>query len=363
MLVKGLDRGGAESLLVLSSRFRNPDLAAIEVAHLSPHRTELVSELIDTGATVSCLVQSSMLDPRWLWRLRRTIIGAAVVHSHSPVPAVAARLMSRTIRRCDRPRLVTTEHNVWDSHHRLTRLAEQVTFGLDDAHVAVSDAVRRSLPEPLQGQVEVVVAGVDLEAIRAGADRDSARRELGVADDEILVGTIANLRPQKGYRDLLRAASEVTASNSQVRFVAIGQGPDLSELTDLHRSSGLGDRFRFLGFRPDAARLLSGFDIFCLASHHEGLPVALMEALALGIPVVATRAGGIPELVQDQHQGRLVEVGDWRSLAAALSAEAADDTTRKAHADEAAAVGDGLSVGFSVRRIEKIHAQLVRTAL
>lgn len=361
--MKGLDRGGAESLLVLSSSFRNPDLMPLEVAHLSPHRTELVDALTDTGATVTCLVRSSLLDLRWLWRLRRAITGAAVVHSHSPVPAVAARLVSRTIRRSDRPRLVTTEHNVWDSHHRLTRLAEQVTFGLDDAHVAVSDAVRRSLPEPLQARVEVVVAGVDLAAIRAEADRDSARRAMGVADDEILVGTIANLRPQKGYRDLLRAASEVTTSNSQVQFVAIGQGPDLTELTDIHRSCGLGNRFRFLGFRPDAARLLSGFDIFCLASHHEGLPVALMEALALGVPVVATRAGGIPELVQDQQQGRLVEVGDWRALAAALSAEAADDTTRKAHAEEAAAVGDRLSVESSVRRIEKIHAQLAGVPL
>src|SRR5690606_35090833 len=119
----------------------------------------------------------------------------------------------------------------------------------------------------------------DLDALRAAADRDGVRRELGVPDHEVLVGTVANLRPQKGYPDLLRAAATVLDQAADVAFVAVGRGPQENELAALHRSLGLGDRFTLLGYRADAARLMSGFDVFCMASHHEGLPVALMEAL------------------------------------------------------------------------------------
>ena len=361
-LVKGLDRGGAESLVLVGARHRDPQAARHEVAYLSAAHHELVGDLEAEGLPVTCLAPGSMLDLRWLGRLRQAMGRAQVVHAHSPVPAVAARLVARTLPRARRPTLVTTEHNVWDSHHPLTRFAERATFGLDDAHLAVSEAVRRSLPPGRRSQVEVVVAGVDLPAVRAEADRDGARRELGVAHHEVLVGTIANLRPQKGYPDLLRAARTVLDAAPEARFVAVGHGPQEAEVAALHRRLGLGDRFVLLGHRADAVRLLSGFDVFCLASHHEGLPVALMEALALGVPVVATRAGGIPELVTDGRHGRLVPVGASDELAAALLAEVGDVTKREAHAEHAAMAGGALSIETSVRRTEALYRDLVEEA-
>lgn len=90
-----------------------------------------------------------------------------------------------------------------------------------------------------------------------------------------------------------------------MRFVAAGQGPDEEMLHSLHRDLGLDDRVRFLGYVPDAARLIAAADVFVLASVHKGLPVAVMEALALGVPIVATRAGGVPELVEDGTNGAL----------------------------------------------------------
>jgi len=281
-----------------------------------------------------------------------------VVHTHSPVPSVAARITSRTLPLGERPKLVTTEHNVWDSHHRFTRFAEKVTFGMDDAHLAVSDAVRRSLPPARRSQVEVLVQGVDLPAVRSAADRERVRRDLGVADHEVLVGTVANLRRQKGYPDLLRAAATVIGAVPAARFVAIGQGPQEDEIAALHRSLGLGERFALLGYRADAVRLMSGFDIFCMASHHEGLPVALMEALALGLPVVVTSAGGNAELVTDGDEGRLVEPGRPDDLAGALVALATDDTARKAHAQRSHDRGDTLSILDSVRRHEALYREL-----
>ncbi len=358
---KGLDRGGAETLMLVGARHRHPTTTTTEVAYLSARHHQLVDDLAAEGVAVTCLAPGSMIDLRWLGRLRRMLAATDVAHSHSPVPATAVRIVSRTLPRRRRPRLVTTEHNVWDSHHPLTRLAEWATFKLDDAHLAVSDAVLESLPEAYRANVEVVKAGVDLDDVRAHADRAGLRRELGVADDEILIGTVANLRPQKGYPDLLRAARQVVDAMPAARFVAAGRGPHHSELEALHRSLDLGDRFMFLGHRTDAVRVMSGLDVFCLASHHEGLPVALMEALALGLPVVSTRAGGIPELVTDDRQGLLVEVGDVGALANALISEAGDIDQRTAHARAARATGDQLSITTSVRRTEALYRTLVES--
>ncbi|MCB0988501.1 MAG: glycosyltransferase [Microthrixaceae bacterium] len=357
-LVKGLDRGGAETLLLVGARHRDRAATTQRLAYLSRDHHQLVSELEAEGIPVSCVAPGSMLNPGWLLRLRRLMSDAEVVHSHSPVPAVTARLTALTLPRRRRPRLLTTEHNEWASHHPLTRLAERMTFRLDDAHLAVSEAVRSSLPASYRPSVEVLIAGVDIDSVRSQADRTGARAELGVTDGEVLVGTVANLRPHKGYPDLLRAARQVLETAPSVRFVAVGHGPSVDEITDLHRDLGLADRFTFLGHRRDAIRLMSGFDIFCLASHHEGLPVALMEALVLGIPVVTTRAGGIPELIDDGSQGRLVDIADVSALTNALLAEVNDHDARTHHSQHSAASGETLAIQRSVQRTEAIYAEL-----
>lgn len=359
-LVKGLSRGGTESLALLGARHRDRQSFSHSLAYVSVGHRDLAQDIVAEGVPVTCLGWNRPWDLRWLLRLRSALRSVDVVHAHSPVPAVAARLLARTLPARRRPRLMSTEHNVWASHHPATRFVEDLTFRLDDFHLAVSEAVRRSLPPSKAREVEVLVQGVDLPAVRATADRDAVRSELGVSDDEVLVGTVANLRPQKGYPDLLEAAATVLEQVPAARFVAVGKGPQADEIGEFHRHLGLGDRFQLLGYRPDAVRLVSGFDVFCMASHHEGLPVALMEALALGIPVVVTRAGGNAELVVDGEEGLLVDPGRPDQLATALVALAGDDTARKAHAQRAAERGDGLTVLASIRRHEEIYRALAR---
>ena len=139
---------------------------------------------------------------------------------------------------------------------------------------------------------------------------------------------------QKNYPLLLDVADRVTTERPNVRFVAIGQGPEESSLRARHGELGLGERFRFYGFAPDVHRLMSGFDVFCMSSAFEGLPVALMDACALGLPVVATAVGGIPEAIGDD--ALLVPSGDADALAAALIA-VIDDPERRAELGRAAA--------------------------
>lgn len=361
-LVKGLGPGGAEHLLLLAARHRDQTAVQPRVVYLLAHKTALVSGLEDVGVPTTCLGGRRLADPRWLFRIRRSLRTdpVDVVHAHSPLAAVAARIVLRTLSRRHRPRMVTTDHSLWSGHGRLMRWADRATCWVDDAHIAVSQAVLASLPARLRSRTEVVLHGIDLAAVRGQRDsRHEVRKELGVPADGTIVGTVANLRPIKGNADLFAAARVVLDEEPNVRFVTVGQGPQEEELRQLHDSLDLGDGLLMLGHRPDAVRVMGACDVFCLASHREGLPVALMEALALGLPIVATDVGGIPEVVDDGVEGTLVPPADPRRLADAVLDLARDDERRQQMADAARRRGESLSVEGAVRRTEAIYRELV----
>jgi glycosyltransferase involved in cell wall biosynthesis len=292
-LVKGLGPGGAERLIVTQATTDTTGWRH-DVVYLLAHKDHLVAELESAGIAVARLGGSRGRSLGWMWQFRQNLLRdpVDVVHVHSPVLAVACRLLARTIRR--RPAVVTTEHNRWPRHHRLTRLANRLTIRLNDATIAVSDDVRSTIQGIDTAKVTTIVHGVDLAAVRASVDRTAVRAELGAAADDIVVATVANFRREKALEILIAAAAEAMAEAPTLRYVLIGQGPLADELAAAVAGAGIGERFQILGYRSDATRVLSGADVFTLSSRHEGLPVAMMEALALGIPVAATAAGGIP---------------------------------------------------------------------
>lgn len=320
-VIKGLGPGGAEQLLVNQARATRAtpgNRVDFFAAYLVPVKRHLVPTLEAEGWTVRCLDSPWPWQFGWVLELRRMIKrhGIQVVHGHSPLVAAVTRLMVRTLPRRYRPATVYTEHNEWGRHRRSTRLANRVTIGREDRVFAVSGAVRQTMPPGLD--VEVLIHGVDVEAISAQrAERDQVRQELGIEPHDIVVGIVANFRREKAYDILMDAAERAVQAESRLRIVSVGQGPLEEEMRARHTKSGLGDRFMILGYRPDAVRVMSGFDIFTLSSLHEGLPVALMEAMALDLPVVSTRVGGIAEAVRD-WPAILVEPGDAPGLAAAL---------------------------------------------
>jgi glycosyltransferase involved in cell wall biosynthesis len=254
---------------------------------------------------------------------------------------------------------VYTEHNRWPSHHPVTRIANRLTFRLADATVAVSDDVRRSMGRS-GAAVEVIEHGVDADALRKySKERDAVRADLGIRANTLLAVTVANLRVAKGYRTLLDAARLVAETGAPVQFVAAGQGPQEAELKARIVELGLGETFRLLGYVPDAPRLIAGADMFVLASDHEGLPLAVMEALALGVPIVATAVGGVPELVEDGTSGRLVARRDPAALAAAVLA-LTETSTRARLAAGAAARGESVDGRAAVARLDRLYAEIAR---
>ncbi len=358
-LSKGLDRGGAERLLVEHAVAADRTRFDLEAAYLVPGLDHLVGDLEDRAVPVHCLGAGHDADPRWVARLVRLVRAGRfdVVHAHSPLSASVARLALRA--GAPTVRIVYTEHNRWPSYHPLTRTANATTFVANHAAIAVSADVRASMSAGARARTDVVHHGVDLGAIRAWRPaRADVRAELGVGPDEILALTIANYRANKRYPDLLAAARAVVDSTPTVRFAAAGHGPLEAEVRAEHARLGLGDRFRLLGYRDDALRLLAGADLFVLASGHEGLPVAVMEAFALGVPVVATAVGGLTEVVTDDVDGFLVPPGDPGALAAAVR-RAAAPAPRARLAAGAGAAGDRFAAAPAVRRIEAVYDRVV----
>jgi len=353
-LTKGLGPGGAERLVVSLAQNIDPDKFELRAAYLLPVKDHLVPEMEAAGVPATCL-NGTGAGVGWLARLRHLVAEhqPAVVHIHAPQPAAMARPVLRAMRR-RRPALVYTEHNTWAGYRLPTRLANAATFALDDHRFAVSQTAFDSIPRVLRSRTEVLVHGVDLEAVRAHADaRARVRAELGVADDQMLVVTIANLRQHKDYLTLLAAARRVADAGAPVRFAAVGQGPLEGQIRAEIGRLGLGATFDLLGYRADALDVLAAGDVFTLSSIAEGYPVSLMEALALAKPVVATAVGGIPEAVRDGVEGILVPPRSPGDLARALMSMASDPGRRAAMTDAASA----RSAQFDIRRAADRHAE------
>lgn len=316
-LIKGLGPGGAEQLLVSQARATNPDDATFEVAYLVPWKSHLVPNLEAFGWTVHLLGSGRSIDLRWAGRLRRLLRRERfdVVHGHSPLVAAIARIVLRTVPASERPKSVYTEHNEWGRHRTLTRLLNRATLSREDDIIAVSEAVRSSMAT--SAPVDVLEHGIDVDAVAAHrSQRHQVRAELGFSNDDVVIGIVANFRPEKAYDVLVDAAARVIEKDPAVRFVSVGQGPLENEIRQLVRARDLDDRFTILGYRDDAPRVMSAFDIFTLSSRHEGLPVSLMEAMALQLPVVATTVGGIAAATTG-WPAELVAPDDAAALAAA----------------------------------------------
>jgi len=190
-----------------------------------------------------------------------------------------------------------------------------------DHFVAVSEAARVHLFRTRQispPKITVIYPGVDLVRFDIQETLPMVRYELGLPDHALVIGVVARLVPYKGHADLIAALPRILQTAPTTRLVFIGDGPAASDLRRQVHEVGLAEQVHFLGARRDIPKLLRALDVFVLPSHQEGLGLAIIEAMAAGLPVVATRAGGIPEVVIEGETGLLVEPGNPPELAEAI---------------------------------------------
>jgi sugar transferase (PEP-CTERM/EpsH1 system associated) len=179
-------------------------------------------------------------------------------------------------------------------------------------------------------KIVTIVNGVDTARF-AEAPRDAGRRALGLGEDRVVIGTVGRLNPVKDQGTLLDAFARVPDGRRELALVLVGEGPAAGALRDRAERPDLDGRVHFLGRRDDIPLVLRGLDVFALPSLNEGISNTVLEAMASGLPIVATRTGGNPELIEDGVTGRLVPVGDAAALAQALGTYARDPLLRTLH--------------------------------
>jgi glycosyltransferase involved in cell wall biosynthesis len=284
---------------------------------------ELGQELREEGFPVWVLGRRPGVDGRCVWRLarllRRERVDLLQPHQYTPFfYTIAARLFYR------RPAVLFTEHGRHqpDYPRRKRIVANRLLLERRDRVVGVGEAVRQALVvnEGIPaGRVQVIYNGVDLSAFRNGYhDYPAIRRELGAgAGDPVLI-QVARLDYLKDHATAIRTMERVVRQRPDARLILVGEGPERGKIEDLVRAKGLEANVRLLGLRTDVGRLLSAADLFLLTSVSEGIPVTVLEAMAAGLPVVATRVGGMTEVVEDGQTGLLAPAGDAAALADAI---------------------------------------------
>ena len=226
------------------------------------------------------------------------------------------------------PVVIGTEVNVYERKRPWHVLAERWLMRGTDAVIASAESVREFYIKQINAdpaKVEVIYNAVDWSRLETTISREDMRRAMDVPVEGPLLGIIARLTEQKGHRVLLDAQRP---DLSRAHLVIVGDGPLSAALQRQAAGLGIADRVRFLGARRDLGNLLSAIDVFVMPSFWEGLPLAMVLAMGAGLPVVATRVAGIPEVVQDGVNGLLVPPGESGELGAALSRVVNDDTTR-----------------------------------
>jgi len=320
--------GGAEVVIIeLARELRRRGHTVIAVG---PDMGEgwLSGKLRDLGFERHTYHISRPVDPACLWRMIRMLrdLRLDVIHSHEFDMAFYGALAARWLG----VRHVITMHGsdkVMEVARR--RVALRMAASLSAETVTVSHHSRRYMEEHLpmpMGCVGVVHNGVP---DRPG-DREATRDALKIADDEVLVLSVGNLRPRKGHAVLVKAMGELATDPSLPRWkLAIaGDGPEREPLARLARDLGIADRVQLLGQREDVPDLQAAADVYAMPSNWEGLPMAILEAMFGGCPIVASDVGGIAEAVTPGQEGFLVPPQDPHALAEALRPLVADAATR-----------------------------------
>jgi glycosyltransferase involved in cell wall biosynthesis len=217
-----------------------------------------------------------------------------------------------------RTKLVYTEHSRWQLEQLspIKKLINRIFLSRTDGIVAISKQIEHYYLRNLflsRKKVRLVLNGIDLDYYHR-RDSQYLREKLGITKDARIIGTVANLRPEKNHKLLISAFSTVANKIEDVRLLLVGDDCMDQEVHRFAAQSGASDKILFLGRRNDVPELLSLFDIFCLPSIYEGLPLTLLEAMAAGVPVIGADVMGINEVVVNNQNGLLFPSNDEKRL-------------------------------------------------
>lgn len=352
-------RGGEQQLVYLVEALREAGVAQVVLCAAG---SKLEEACRARGLPHEARARRASIDPLFVWAVARAArgAGAALVHAHDPHAHAAAVLAATCLglrapvvvhRRVDFP-VGGGPVSRWKYEHRAVRRVVCVS-------AAIAEIVGRALRDP--SRIEVVHDGIDPARFAGPAD-GRLRRALGAPPSAPLVGTVAALVGHKDPLTFVDAAARLLAAGTDARFVLVGDGPLRPAVEAAAQARGLAGRLVVTGFRDDVPALLPELDVFLFTSAQEGLGSSILDAWACRVPVVATAAGGIPELVTDGETGLLAPIRDGAALAGQVRRVLADAALRARLVEGASRRLGAFGTGPMARRILEIYRRVAGEA-
>lgn len=305
-------------LLPETLKLHNKKKFSFHYLYFLPWKDQMVSSLELAGGKVTCIPASNnvalLLQARKVASYIRTH-KIRLVHAHLPWAGVVARIAGKITG----VPVIYTEHNKQERYHIATRLLNLATLNWLNALVAVSrdveESIRKHKPK-LKVPLRVILNGVNTTHFAPGyIDGTDVRARLGIPSDAPVIGTIAVFRFQKRLDVWLSVAKSIIGQIPQARFIIVGDGPLKAQLHEKARSLELDGIVHFAGLQTEVRPFLASLDLYMMSSVFEGLPIALLEAMSSGCPVISTRAGGVGEVITDGSDGYLCPVDEPERLA------------------------------------------------
>ena len=327
--------GGPEKTILNSPRFLAPHGYDALCAYMHPPRDPGFEELRRRAEQWDAPLVG--IEDRGPWDLRvpGRLLGlcrsrrVAIWHGHD----YKSNALGLLLRRFWPMKLVSTVHGwgVIEGRTPLYYKIDRLCLRRYQSVICVSDDLLRTcLRAGVPADRCVVVANaIDCDQYARKLPTEEAKRRLGFDPGRLLVGSVGRLSDEKNFDGLIRAVDRLLGDGHEVDLILVGDGPRRDALHALARDLGRRDRVHLLGYRSDTIELYQAMDAFVLASLREGLPNVVLEAMAMGVPVVATRVAGLPGLIQHDADGLLIDPGDADQLAAALGRLLEDPGLRK----------------------------------
>lgn len=309
-------RGGEQQVAYLALALQE---MGVEQVILCPEGAPLASYMTEAGLTVATFETNRFRKIKMVQKIKSLCgqMNFSVVHAHDSHAHTAVVLAEKFYTQLP-PVIVSRRVDFPVSGHVFSKW--KYNHPIVHRIVCVSEAIRQitapSILDP--SRLSVVYSGIDLSRYGQPADRQLLRTELGLPPDTPLVGNLSALADHKDYPTFLRTAAAVVAYRPDVHFIIAGEGPEEKNIRQMISDVQLLDHVHLLGFRKDVVQVMQSLDVFLITSVTEGLGTIVLEAFAAGVPVVATNAGGIPEMVTDQVTGLLSPIGDADALATSV---------------------------------------------
>jgi glycosyltransferase involved in cell wall biosynthesis len=362
-------RGGSHAVAAsLTSELRGLGVACSVLLLADGPIVEDFDRLGVPHRVVPCTLRSPLSGILRLWRFF-SLRQPAVVHTHAPRAMFLANLAARL---AGVPLVVTTFHelsSVRATHKRWHRLYDRVEGLLSrlctDCCVAFSDGMRadaiatRGVPP---GKLRRIYNGVDPGRFRQVTDpveRRRIRQRRGIAQDDLVIGAVGRLISAKGHRHLVTALASILPVEPRAKLVIAGGGPLRRALEEQAQREGVARAVRFVGDTAEVSELYACFDLFCYPSTHGAFGLVVLEAMACGLPVIASQLTGTTELISDGRTGILVPPGDPAALAAAILGLLADPARREFLA---ASGRESVTTRFTARGCAREHLEMYRSA-